>query len=134
MSRDHEHLGWRLARWAYGFFYVASGLHMGAVKAGLLPVPDFHHTEAGAAFHRAMTATGFLDPSIALGYVIGGFCLLRLRTAPLGVVLLAPLVLVIFLFNLLLSPTWPWGTAHLLWLLVLAWHLRPAFTPLWRYA
>jgi hypothetical protein len=126
-------LPWRLARWVFALFYLGTGLQILAVGAGWLPMPDLHHTPAGAAFHRAMTATGFLDPAIALSYIIAGTCMLFLRTAPLGLVLLAPLMVVIFLFNLLLSPTWVWGSANLLWLLTLAWHVRSAFTPLWRY-
>lgn len=55
------------------------------------------------------------------------------RTAPLGIVMLAPVVVVIFLFHVVLTGNWPWGTLNLAWIAGLGWRYRRGFTALWTY-
>lgn len=122
-----------IARVVLGLFYFATGvaifLHVGF---GIGGPPDQPTREAGA-FTAALTASHFIDPLISLAYLVGGGALLRHRSAPLGIVVLAPVVLVIFCFHLVLSRQWLWGSVNLAWLLALAWNYRSAFSPLWNY-
>jgi hypothetical protein len=124
---------WRLFRWLFGAFYLLSGLHWGSVLLGLAPVPDFKLSEANAAFQGALTATGFINPLLALTFIVSGACLLWARTAPLGIVLIAPVMVIILFTNTLLENAAIWGIGHTLALLILAWHFRTAFYGLWNY-
>ncbi len=45
--------------------------------------------------------------------------------------MLAPVVVVIFFFHLVLSGNWIWGTCNLVWFTGLAWYYRRALTALW---
>jgi hypothetical protein len=85
------------------------------------------------AFQKALTETHFMDPLLAIACLFGGVALLIRRTAPLGIVILAPVVVVIFLFHLVLTGNWMWGTLNLLWFAGLAWYYRRAFIPLCNY-
>lgn len=119
-----------ILRWIFGLFYV----YVGAAWFTFLILgkpwvePETH--EAAKAFAAALTASGFADPLVSVTCLVGGSLLLVGRTAPLGIVVLAPLVTVIFLFHLFLSHAWPWGTANLAVLLLLAWQYRRAYRPL----
>ena len=91
-----------------------------------------HEVAAGAiAFQTALTQSQFMDPLLALTCFFGGAALLIRRTSPLGIAMLAPVVVVIFLFHLVLSGNWMWGTLNLVWLVGLAWSFRRSFTALW---
>lgn len=119
-------------RWIFGLFYAAVGVW---VTLGLLgfAAPPQQPTPSAAAFTAALSASGIIDPLLALTYLSGGFALLSRRTAPLGIILLAPAVAVIFLFHIRLSGQWIWGSVNLLWLGALAWYFRHAFVSLWNY-
>lgn len=67
-----------------------------------------------------------MNPLIMISMVVGGLAMLFHRTAPLGLVLLAPSVTVIVLFHWVLSGNLVWGTLWGLWLLALAWRYRDA--------
>ena len=86
---------------------------------------------AATPFQRALSETGFMDPLLCLACLAGGGALLFQRTAPLGIVVLAPLVIIIFFFHLVITHDWLWGTLHLIWLVALAWHFRHRFDSLW---
>jgi hypothetical protein len=45
----------------------------------------------------------------------GALCFVR--TAPLGIVLLAPLAIIIFFFHLIITHSYLWGALNLAWLL-----------------
>lgn len=120
-----------IGRWIFGLFYATTGLAIAAFVLGGLGSPPTQPTPAAAAFASALSASGIIDPLLAASYLAGGLALLRRRTAPLGIVLLAPAVVVIFCFHLHLSGQWIWGSVNLLWLAALALHYRAAFTPLW---
>jgi hypothetical protein len=54
-------------------------------------------------FQKALTASHFMDHLLALACVFGGGVLLIRRTAPLGIAMLAPVVV----------QAWPGGTEEL---------------------
>jgi hypothetical protein len=92
-------------------------------------------TASGAiAFQKALTESHFMDPLLAIACLFGGGALLNRRTAPLGIAMLAPVVVVIFLFHLVLTGNWVWGTLNLVWFTGLTWRCREAFTALWTYS
>lgn len=121
-------------RWIFGLWYLITG------AAWLVAHATGHgasHPEVAAgasAFQKALTESHFMDPLLALTCFFGGAALLIRRTAPIGIAVLAPVVLVIFLFHLVLSGNWMWGTLNLVWFAGLAWRYRRAFTPLWTYS
>jgi hypothetical protein len=123
-----------VGRWIFGLWYLATGgawLLTHALGRGAA----HHETAQGAiAFQAALTASGFMDPLLALACLLGGAALLVRRTAPLGIAMLAPVVVVIFLFHLMLTGNWMWGTLNLVWFAALAWCFRRAFTTLWSFS
>ena len=117
----------------YGAFFVAVTLWVVIARTtGLLPgfAPP---TENAAAFSEALQQTRFLFPLIALANIAGGAALLARRTAPLGLVLLAPSVTGIFFYHLLFTGLVWWGLIWAAGLALLAWSHRGAFQPLWSY-
>ncbi len=121
------------ARWLFGLLYGLTGLAIGAHALFGVGSPPGQPTASATAFTEALGQSGFIDPLLAVTYVVGGAALLRDRTAPLGIVLLAPAVSVIFCFHLALSGQWIWGLLNMLWLLALAYAYRSAFRPLWNH-
>jgi hypothetical protein len=122
------------SRWIFGLWYLMTG---GAwlVTHALGRGTAHPETAPGAiAFQKALTESHFMDPLLAIACLLGGGALLSRRTAPLGIAILAPVVVVIFLFHLVLTGNWIWGTLNLAWLAGLAWHYRKAFTALWAYS
>jgi hypothetical protein len=121
-------------RWIFGLWYVLTG-GVWLVSHALGRDATHREVAAGAiAFQKALTATHFMDPLLALTCLVGGVALLSRRTAPLGIVMLAPVVVVIFLFHVVLTGNWPWGTLNLAWIAGLGWCYRRAFTALWTYS
>jgi hypothetical protein len=122
-----------VARWIFSLWYLASGatwlithaLGRGTVHREVAP--------GAAAFQLALAQSQFMNPLLALTCLLGGAALLVRRTSPLGIVILLPVVVVIFLFHLVLSGNWVWGTLNLVWFAALAWSCRRAFTTLWHY-
>ena len=108
------------ARWIFGLFYLATGVWVAIATATRQGGPK-QPTPRAAAFTDALTATGFMDPLLAVAYLLGGAALLSRRTAPAGIVILAPTVIVIFFFHWCLSGQYIWGTINMAWLGVLAW-------------
>jgi hypothetical protein len=82
---------------------------------------------------QALSASGFMDPLLAIAFVAGGGALLSARAAPAGLVILAPAVTVILLFHLMLSGQWIVGLVVAALFLALAWHHRAAFRLLWNW-
>jgi hypothetical protein len=87
-------------------------------------------TTAGRAFLEALTATSFFTPMLAVTYLSGASTLLFQRTAPLGVVLLTPPMVIIFFFHIFLTGMVLWGATWAGVLVVLAWGHRDAFKAL----
>ena len=122
-----------VARCIFGLFYALTGLAIAAHVVFGIGSPPRQPTAAAAALADALSQSGIIDPLLAMTYILGGLALLRDRTAPLGIVLLAPAVSVIFCFHLALSGQWIWGPLNLLWLGALAYAYRASFTPLWNH-
>jgi hypothetical protein len=121
------------ARWSFSLWYFLTGAAW-LVSHGLGRVTQHREVAAGAiAFQKALTESGFMDPLLAITCLFGGAALLVRRTTPLGIVVLAPVVAVIFFFHVVLSGNWIWGTLNLTWFTGLAWSCRKAFTTLWNY-
>ena len=103
------HWLWRIARWLYGGYFIYTAVMIGRAlwiggKGVQQPTPE------AKAFYDALYATGFLYPLMGITFGIGGLALLLHRTAPLGLVLLAPSVAVIFLFQPCFGRVGPPGT------------------------
>jgi hypothetical protein len=128
-----ERIYWSVLRWLYGLFFLATGLWiLVSVGTGMLSPPS-QPTPRAAAFMEALSASGFMDPLLALSFILGGGALLARRTAPAGLAILAPAVAVILLFHLFLSGQWPVGLVVAGVFLALAWHYRTAFASLWSW-
>ncbi len=124
---------WTAARLLFGLFFLGTGIAIVKVLTvgGWTPTQS---TDAARNFTEALATTRFMDPATALDYLAGGVALLFRRAAPLGLILLFPPVLVIFLFHIMLDSMTLWGTLWALWWTLLAWHYRRGFEPLWAYA
>ena len=79
-------------RWIFGLWYLITGgawLVAHAIGRGTA----HREVAAGAiAFQKALTESHFMDPLLALTCLFGGAALLIRRTAPLGIAMLAPVV------------------------------------------
>jgi hypothetical protein len=112
-----------IARYLLGLVFVVFGLNgfMHFIPMG--PMPTGHAGDfLGAAF-----ATHYMVPVYGL-QLIGGILLLANRYVPLGLTLLAPVIVNIILFHALMAPTGlPLATiVVVLWILVF-WSVRQAF-------
>lgn len=115
-------------RWIAGLFYSLIGAN-GLLR--LIPMPE-GTTPAGIAFFAALTASGFMLTLLALSFLVGGLLLLLDRTAPLGLVVLAPPIVVIPLYNWLLeAQPFTSGPFVVAIELFLAWYYWDRFKPLW---
>jgi len=119
------------ARIVFALFYFYVGVKWFALHGLGDPVKDA--VAASTVLESAMAQSRFMNPLLAFGCLLGGAALFFRRTAPLGIVLLAPIVIIIFFFHLVVTGIWPWGALHLIWLTALAWHFRRGFDPLWNY-
>ena len=103
-------------RWAslifrigYGLFFFVVGLYgsyyllsEGGSWFTVEPGP-------GADFQAALLETGFIAPAMYACYIVGGAALFFNRTSPLGIVVLAPFIVVIFFYNVLLGGSVAWA-------------------------
>jgi len=126
-------IGWRLLRWVYGGYFFVLGATSVLQLAGVLPDFDWHSvmSPASSAFFGALENTGFVVPLLIFVWTAAGLAMLFRRTAPLGVVLLAPVIVNIVLADTLLDDLWWWAALHAAPLVALAWHFRAAYRPLW---
>ena len=122
-----------ILRWLFAAFYLLVGLQTTLALLGIIPIPDFDLSPRNAAFQAALEETGFIVPIMALVFMTSGVLMFFRRTAPLGIVLLAPFVVVIFFTHLILDGSAIWGTSHLLLLALFAWQFRTAYWPLWNF-
>jgi hypothetical protein len=119
---------WTAARIVFACWYFGVGL-IGFVTND--PAKDA--AEATTTLEKAMAQSLVLNPLLCLCCCAGGGALFFRRTAPLGIVILAPLVITIFLFHVVLTKSYTWGTLNLVWLAALAWGYRRGFDGLWNY-
>lgn len=121
---------WRVLRYLFAAYYLLVGVYLALSLVGIIPPPHPRVSGASAAFQAALGKTGFMFPLLAFTYVMSGCALLSCRTAPLGLVLLAPIAVIIFFTDTLLDTAWFFGTLNALVLAALAWHFRSAYRPL----
>lgn len=124
---------WRVLRYLYAAYYLMVGVYLALSLAGIVAPPHPKVSEASAAFQGALGKTGFMFPLLALTYVGAACALCFHRTAPLGLVLLAPVAVIIFFTDVLLDTAWVFGTLNAAVLAALAWHFRSAYRPLFAY-
>ena len=117
-----------ILRWIAGVTYACFGV-IGLFH--LVPLPE-GTTPAAVAFFSALHASGFMLILLALSFLCGGLLLLLDRTAPLGMILLAPPIVVIPLYNWLLErQPFTSGPFVVSIEIFLAWYYWDRFVPLW---
>jgi len=122
-----------IIRWIYAAFFFLIGAQSLLVIAGILPASEFPGSPETKAFTEAIFATGFIGPIMSITYVASGMLMLFNRTAPLGIVLLAPFVVVILFTHLMLNGSPVFGILLAAILGLLAWQFRDAYQPMWNY-
>src|SRR5450432_2596623 len=117
-----------VARIGLGLVFATFGLNK---LVPFLPQPPISGPPAD--FFGALFATGYMLPLIATTEVVAGLLLLSGRFVPLALTLLAPVIVNILAFHLVLAPS---DVAMPMVLLVaelyLAWSYREAFAPMLR--
>lgn len=112
----------------FGLFFVYEPL-MVVFKYGGTNPPETVTTASD--FALALDRTGFMNPLIIVSMLVGGAALLVDRTAPVGLILLVPSVVVIACFHWFLTGKYLWGSIWPLWLALLIWRYWPVFSRLW---
>lgn len=116
------------ARLLLGLLFLVTGLN-GFLD--FLPHPTTPIPEGALAFTAAMLSTGYLFPLVMGTQLVSGALLLLNRWVPLGLTLLAPVVVNILAFHLFLAPTGLGLALVVLALeLYLAWTYRRVFLPM----
>ena len=88
-----------IARWLLGLIFIVFGLN-GFLH--FIPMPE--PTPESGAFFYALLKTGYFLPVLKLTEIISGVLLVLGRFVPLALTLLAPVIVQIFLFHILLIP------------------------------
>ena len=128
-----DSIPWRVLRYLFAAYYLLIGVYLALALAGVVPLPHPKVSGPSAEFQAALGKTGFVFPLLALTYVASACALFVHRTAPLGLVLLAPVAVIIFFTDTLLDTAWLSGTLNAVVLAALAWHFRSAYRPLFSY-
>ncbi|WP_265587442.1 hypothetical protein [Sphingomicrobium arenosum] len=113
-----------LFRIAYGAWFLFWGL---APFLGIKP-PATTQPDAVALLEANRAA--FPMQLASASFIVGGAALIWKRTAPLGVAILAPTVVWIFLFHVTLTADYPWAAFWLVGLIILGFRMRKAYRPL----
>ena len=120
-----------ILRWVYALLFLLIGARSLLVIAGLLPGSEYPGSPEAKAFAEAIFAKGFISPLMSVTFFIAGILIFIKRTAPLGLVLLAPFIVSILFTHLMFEPNPIFGILiALLWLLF-AWRFRKAYQPMW---
>lgn len=117
-----------IARVLFGVFFIYAPI-MILIQFGGQHPPET--SPAATRFTEALNESGFVNPALIVVFLIGGIAMLFDRSAPIGLILLAPPVLVIAGFHWFLTHSYVWGTIWPVWLAILAWHYRSVFARLW---
>ncbi|HWK34988.1 hypothetical protein [Sphingomonas sp.] len=123
-----QRLAWGSARVLFGLFFLYAPIMIMIEFGGNHP-PET--VAAAAHFTEALTATRFMNPALIAVLLAGGAAMLLDRSAPVGLLLLAPPIFVIAGFHWFLTGSYLWGSIWPLWWAVLAWHYRHVFARLW---
>lgn len=129
-----DSIPWRVLRYLCAAYYLFVGVYLALSLVGIVAPPHPKVSAASAAFQGALGETGFMFPLLAFTYMASACALCFLRTAPLGLVLLAPVAVIIFFTDTLLDTAWLFGTLNAVVVAALAWHFRFAYRPLFCYA
>ena len=124
---------WKILRRLFGGYYLLVGVLFGLTLVGVLPPHRLAISPRSAAFQQALVATGFVMPILIGTYIAGGAALFFVRTAPLGLALLAPAVVMITLTDSVLDTAYAVAAVNLVVFLALAWRLRAAYRPMWTF-
>jgi hypothetical protein len=118
----------------YGLFFATTGLFIAAFVVFGLGSPPRQLNPQAQAFTDALTAARIIDPLLSISYLAGGITLLFRRTAPLGLILLTPPVVVIVVFHLVLDSLWFVALVIAAVHILLAWDSRARLSSLWTTA
>ncbi len=117
-----------IGRSLYGLVFIALTILV-LVKFGDVQPPAA--APAANDFTTALNRAGFINPLLSATLLVGGTAMLFDRWAPLGLLLLAPSVVVIAGFHWFLSGGYVWGSIWPIWWGILAYHYRHVFARLW---
>jgi putative oxidoreductase len=122
MKRDYPFM---ISKILVGVVFIAFGLNF---FLKFLPVPP-PPSENGKAFLSVLVASGFLSVVKVLE-IVGGFMVLSGRTAPLGLLILGPIMVCILLYHVLMAPALLAPSVVLgALMLFVAWRHRSVFGP-----
>ncbi len=124
---------WKVLRWMFGGYYLLVGVVFTLTLLGVLRPPKLAISASSAAFQHALASTGFVIPMLIGTYIVGGAALFFVRTAPLGLAILAPAVVMISLTDSILDTAYAVAVTNLSVFLALAWNMRAAFRPMWTF-
>lgn len=124
----YERIFWTVTRVLFGLFFLYAPIMILVIFHGQHPPEAM---PAAARFTQALNDTGFLNPMLIAVLLAGGAAMLFERTAPVGLLLLAPPIAVIAAFHWFLTHDYVWGCIWPLWFLALAWRYRRVFARLW---
>jgi uncharacterized membrane protein YphA (DoxX/SURF4 family) len=125
MTRSRR-IAFTVARVVLGLVFVASGL---TGLLGLAPPPE--GSPGAVALFQALHATGYILPLLKVTELVGGALVLGGLFLPLGLVLLAPVIVNIVAFHVFVAPAGlPIAAVLVTAALALAWRHRAAFAPL----
>ena len=133
MTERARSIVWLILRWLFGGYYLVIGILFALTLLHLFPPQKLQVSAQSAAFQHALAATGFMMPLLLATYIVGGAALFRLRTAPLGLAILGPAVVIITLTDTLLDTAYPVAAINIVVFLALAWHFRAAYRPMWNF-
>jgi len=116
----------RIIRILLGLIFTVFGLNGFLHFIPMQPLP-----QPAVSFFGALAATGYMIRLIFFGQLVGGLLLLTGIAVPLGLVILAPIIVNILFFHLFLAPS---GLAIAFFVVALevflAWRYQDAFAPL----
>ena len=124
----YQNIGWTVLRILFGLFFIYSPI-MVIVQFGGQHPPET--VAAASHFTQALDATGFMTPALIASFLVAGVALLFNRTAPVGLIIVAPSIFVITCFHWFLTGKYVWGAIWLVWFLLLVWRYRRVFARLW---
>ncbi len=129
MADPHPFWLGTLSRVLVGGVFALSGAN-GLLHLVPEPVPP---TPQAAAFVSALQATGYAWELVKATELVGGLLVLAGASAPLGLVVLAPVLVNILCFGVFLAPAaLPIGVVLAIAALSIAWSARDRLTSLWR--
>ena len=100
MIKDEYDRTYNLARALLGLTFIVFGIN-GLFEFAMLPMPEV----AGFKFIKALEETGYIFPFLSVLQIVCGMLLFIERYVILAITLLAPVVLNIIAFHIILAPS-----------------------------